>query len=366
MDNNFQEKLFDEDTDSGDDNVHGDVTGTVMRVLVPFPVAKAYDYAVPADMDVALGDYVTVPFAGREVIGVVWGDRSADCKPKKLKSMITGHDMPPMPAVQRTFIDWVSAYTMNAKGAVLKMALSAPAAFKPPKPIPACRIYNNVKLEGFPAKQQAVVDVMRDGDVRRASEIAELAGVGTGVVKTLMGKDILEPVALFNPAPCKKPDAYRNGADLSDEQARVAARLVAHVEDSAFHASLLDGVTGAGKTETYFEAVAAALKADKQVLILLPEIALSNAFLSRFQDRFGCAPALWHSHLSPAKRRDTWRGVAKSLWARFRLRSCPRRRRSRRWRIVGTMMRCIKTARHGTSICICLRAMAGRACRALR
>jgi primosomal protein N' (replication factor Y) len=74
---------------------------------------------------------------------------------------------------------------------------------------------------------------------------------------------------------------------------------------------LMDGVTGAGKTETYFEAVAEALKSDKQVLILLPEIALSNAFLDRFQSRFGCPPALWHSHLTPAQRKRTWRGVAK-------------------------------------------------------
>lgn len=285
-------------------------SGVVMRVLVPYPVAKAYDYAVPNDMSVSAGDYVSVPFSGREVIGVVWGGASPDVKPKKLKSMISRHDMPPMPAVQRSFVDRVSAYTMNAKGAVLKMCLSAPAAFNPPKPMPAYRIYNNVTLEGYPAKQQLVVDVMADGQTRRACEIAELSGAGVGVVKTLMGKDVLEPVALYSAAPCKNPDAYRVGAALSEEQASVAGRLVEHVNGGGFQASLLDGVTGAGKTEVYFEAVAAALKSESQVLILLPEIALSNAFLSRFKDRFGCAPALWHSHLSSAKRRDTWRGVA--------------------------------------------------------
>lgn len=309
MDDNFQEKLFGSDEASPETDVHN---GDVVQVLVPYPVVKAYDYAAPRDVAVEVGAYVTVPFSGREVIGVVWSDApSADVKPKKLKSIIDRHDMPPMPEVQRDFITRVSTYTMSALGAVLKMSLSAPAAFNPPKPIPAYRIYNDVPLEGYPEKQQAVVDLMKDGQVRRAVQITDEVGVSAGVIKTLMGKDVLEPVEIYSAAPCKAPDVYRQGAELSEAQEDAAAALVEHVRSGNFHASLLDGVTGAGKTETYFEAVAEALKSDKQVLILLPEIALSNAFLSRFKERFGCAPALWHSHLSPAKRRDTWRGVAK-------------------------------------------------------
>ena len=74
--------------------------------------------------------------------------------------------------------------------------------------------------------------------------------------------------------------------------------------------TLLDGVTGSGKTEVYFEAVAAALDAGKQVLILLPEIALTQAFLERFQDRFGAKPAEWHSDVPPRMRERVWRQVA--------------------------------------------------------
>jgi len=309
MSDNFQAKLFEEDTGL----TSGAAPDNVMRVLVPYPVGKAYDYAVPDGLSVQQGDYVTVPFSGREIAGVVWGEASADVKPAKLKEMVATHDIAPMPAIHRKFVDWVAQYTMSAKGAVLKMSLSAPAALDPPKPIPAYRLKvlspgeRAIKLS---PKQQAVVDVMKDGQIRRAAEIAEAAGCTAGVVKTLMGKDILEPVALYNPAPCKKPDPYRDGPALSESQNAAASRMVEQVEQGGFHASLLDGVTGAGKTETYFEAVAAALKRDKQVLILLPEIALSNAFLKRFSERFGCAPALWHSNLSPAKRRETWRGVA--------------------------------------------------------
>ena len=75
--------------------------------------------------------------------------------------------------------------------------------------------------------------------------------------------------------------------------------------------SLLDGVTGSGKTEVFFEAVADALRVGRQALILLPEIALTHTFLDRFTRRFGTRPAEWHSDMTPAQRGRVWRGVLK-------------------------------------------------------
>jgi primosomal protein N' (replication factor Y) len=296
-------------------------------ILVPYPVDKAYDYAVPEGMELHEGDYVTVPLSGREVSGVVWGAGTGDVNPAKIKSVLVKHQLSPMPEVQRKFIDWAAHYTMTPLGFVLKMSLSAPDALDPPVPMKGyrlspslraiakqsmdCRVAdasrNDVKLS---EKQWAVVEVLRDGIPRRAAEISELAGVTSGVVKTLASKNILDEVEIHNPAPCRNPDVNRQGATLSDIQDGVADHLRDAVRSGEYSAALLDGVTGAGKTEVYFEAVAEAIKADKQVLILLPEIALSNAFLDRFQSRFGCAPALWHSHLSQGARRNTWRGVA--------------------------------------------------------
>ncbi|MCD8562864.1 MAG: primosomal protein N' [Alphaproteobacteria bacterium] len=221
-----------------------------MAVLVPYPVDKAYDYIVPEGMSLAPGDYVAVPLGGREVQGVVWGEPAGDIKPEKLKSILAKYDMPPLPEVARKFIDWVAHYTMAERGSVLKMSLSAPKALEADK-----RVLKNPPLP-----------------------------------------------------PCMNPDYKRAGPALSPDQRAVADVLMAHKSSKPV---LLDGVTGAGKTETYFEAVAEALKEDKQVLILLPEIALSNAFLDRFESRFGCPPALWHSHLTPAQRKRTWRGVAR-------------------------------------------------------
>src|SRR6202008_3511300 len=78
----------------------------------------------------------------------------------------------------------------------------------------------------------------------------------------------------------------------------------------AFSVTLLDGVTGSGKTEVYFEAVARALEKGRQALIMLPEIALTSQFMNRFAARFGCPPVEWHSALSSAERGRAWRGAA--------------------------------------------------------
>ena len=284
----------------------------VMRVLVPYPVDKAYDYMVPPHISVTEGDYVCVPLGNREIVGVVWGAAAGDVAPAKLKSIISTYDLDPMPKEHRDFIDWVAAYTLSPLGFVLKMALSAPAGLTPPKPAKGYKINEafSVPDKGLSEKRQKVLDVLQDGKARIASEIADLAGCSAAVVKGMADKDMLEEVSLYNPAPCLYPDAEKGNIDLSEDQQSVADELCVDVRAGQYSASLIDGVTGAGKTEVYFEAVAEALKQGKQVVILLPEIALSNAFLERFKKRFGCAPALWHSHLTPAQRRTAWRGVA--------------------------------------------------------
>ncbi|HCQ71673.1 MAG TPA: primosomal protein N' [Rhodospirillaceae bacterium] len=287
----------------------------VRSVLVPYPVDKAYDYGVPEGMDVQDGDYVCVPLGGREVPAVVWGQGAGDVKPEKLKYIIDRYDAAPMRKVHRDFISWAARYCAAPIGSVLKMALSVPAGLEPPAPARGFQLADGVsdaRLEKakLSVQRRAVMDVMADGQIRRASEIAEVAGCSASVVKGLSDKGFLKQVDIFNPVPCKTPN-YKHGAvDLSEDQQDVAERLCEQIGDGGYYCNLLDGVTGAGKTEVYFEAIAKALEQGKQILLLLPEIALSNAFLQRFNDRFGCYPALWHSGLTAAQRRLTWRGVA--------------------------------------------------------
>lgn len=287
-------------------------------VLVPAPVDRAYSYAVPEGMDLAPGDYVTVPLGKREMAGVVWGESTEDVPLKKIKTILTKSSLPPMPEVERRFIDWVADYTMSPLGMVLKMALSVPGALGEGKA--ASRAYRladfaqKAREDGSdqrllknlsPAKRK-VLAVLGGGKALRAAEL----GVSPSVLKGLVEAGLVEAVDVFAEPPCRNPDIDGNKPVLSRDQDAAARHLCKLVQAEEYKAVLLDGVTGAGKTEVYFEAVVEAVRNGRQVLILLPEIALSNAFLERFRKRFGCNPALWHSGLTPAQRRNTWRGVA--------------------------------------------------------
>ncbi len=107
-----------------------------------------------------------------------------------------------------------------------------------------------------------------------------------------------------------EPDLNAGGFTLTKDQQAAAEALRAVVTSRQHKVMLLDGVTGSGKTEVYFEAMAAALASGAQVLLLLPEIALTQSFLSRVENRFGCEPAQWHSDVRPRERERVWRGVA--------------------------------------------------------
>ncbi len=285
---------------------------SIKKVLTPYPVDRAYDYQLPPQMEgTEDGAYVIVPLGTRNVIGVVWGEGGDEkLAASKLKSVVSAYDLPPMTLPHRDFLDWAARYTMSPLGSFLKLSLSVPSALEPPKKIKAFRLKHWDKKGGLSPAAARVMEIASDGLARRASELAREAGCGSGVVKTLAEKGLLEEVSLEEPPPCRRPDFEKQGPVFSKAQDEAASNLAACVGKNAFTATLLDGVTGSGKTEVYFEAVAAALKQDKQVLILLPEIALSNAFLGRFKERFGCAPALWHSSLSDHMRKITWRGVA--------------------------------------------------------
>lgn len=283
---------------------------SIKSVLVPFPVDKAYDYAEPGDAALQTGAYVTVPLGSRMVSAVVWGEGEGSVDPAKLKAITSNYDLPPLPDVHRKFLDWVAQYTMAPLGSVLKLTLSVPGALEPPAPAIGYRLPADIDTNGLTPQRKRVVDVLTGTPPLRAAEIAELAGCTPGVVSGMAKAGLLDSTEIHSAAPCRAPDPQRSGPVLSEGQEYAANALKDKVKAGRFSTSLLDGVTGAGKTEVYFEAVAEALSNNKQILILVPEIALSNAFLERFKDRFGCAPAIWHSSLSPGLRKRTWRGVA--------------------------------------------------------
>jgi len=280
--------------------------------MVPAPVPRAYDYALPEGMDLAVGDYVSVPLGRRDMPGVVWatgaGDPAVD--PRKIKTVLQKFSaVPPMPETHRQFLERVARYTMSDLGAVLKMSLSVPEALLPPKTVPAYTRAATVPQK-LPPQRQKVADLLSDGVPRRAVDIARATGCSAAIVRGMAAAGQIAAASVAAPVPCRMVDLSAGKLDFSPAQREAAEALRSMVVADRFAAVLLDGVTGSGKTEVYFEAVAAALAVGKQALILLPEISLSAQFLERFARRFGVSPALWHSEVPAAQRRLTWQGVA--------------------------------------------------------
>lgn len=223
------------------------------EILLPNHLPHGFDYAAPPDARLSAGDYVTVPFGSREMPGVVWGEgKYAGGGAGKLKEIKAHHGhLPPMSAAMREFIDWVAWYTLSPRGAVLKMSLPLAEALNAPT-----------------SRERG-----------------------------------LAPVLYSPPRP----------VTLTGEQ-RMAANALIEKQKDGFSVTLLDGVTGSGKTEVYFEAIAELLEAAQgdppQILVLLPEISLSVQWLKRFEARFGFPPLPWHSGLPAGRRKHSWRAVA--------------------------------------------------------
>ncbi len=298
-------------------------TGRRLCVLMPLPLAGAYDYLAPEEEaeEIGLGSFVQVPLGPREVIGVVWGEGVGDVDPAKLKPVGARLNAPGLPDNLRAFVDWVAAYTLAPPGAVLRMVMRVPAALQPPTPrfgyrragapldgdvVAAARIPHIRVTEA----RRRVLNALEGGLAMAGPDLAREAGVGGGVIKGLAQAGMLEQVQLPEAARFAVPDARAEGVRLTDDQAVAAAALCDGVAAGRFSVTVLDGVTGSGKTDVYLEAVAQAVAAGRQVLVLLPEIALTPQWFGRFAGRFGVQPAVWHSDLKQTVRRDTWRAVA--------------------------------------------------------
>ncbi|WP_102961216.1 primosomal protein N' [Mangrovicella endophytica] len=278
-------------------------------VLVPLPAERPYSYAVPDGMAVEPGSIVQVPLGPRQVAGVVWDGPGEAVDPKKLRAITQVFDCPPLDVSMRRFIDWVADYTVSPPGLVARMALRAPAAFDPEPWIDGFRLTGD-RPDRMTAARERVLAAAEDAPAWSRSGLAHAAGVSITVVDGLIRHGAFEAVRLPPPPAVAEPDTTYGRADLSPAQAEAAAGLTAAVDAGGFSAVLLEGVTGSGKTEVYFEAVARALEAGRQVLILLPEIALTQGFIDRFHARFGAPPAEWHSDVPPKMRETIWRQVA--------------------------------------------------------
>jgi primosomal protein N' (replication factor Y) len=289
--------------------------GPRVPVLLPVALDQTYDYLLPADLEAPLpGAFVLVPFGPQSRIGIVWdaacGDPGKVVPDKKLKAITAPlSEVPPLPLVSLRFAEWVARYTLAPLGMVVRMMMGAPAVFEPAKPRSGVRRNQEAAdpARMTPARKRAL-DIAADGQIRAKSVLAAEAQCSTGVIDGLVAAGTLIEVAI----PERRfpvPNAAFAKVEFSEAQAE-AAHAMRAAADGEFSVTLLDGVTGSGKTEVYFEAVARTVEKGRQALIMLPEIALTSQFMDRFKARFGCLPVEWHSALSAPERARAWRAAA--------------------------------------------------------
>jgi primosomal protein N' (replication factor Y) len=267
------------------------------------------DYRVPEGMPVGPGSIVVAPLGPRQLLGVAWEEErlpSAEVPDSRLRPLAGVMDVPPIPATLRRLCEWTADYYLAPLASVLRMVLPSSAALDGPRQLTEYRPTGHVPGRLTPQREKALGALEgRQGTIR---ELADHAGVSDTVLRGLVNADALEAVAVDADRPLTCPDPDHAPPSLNEDQHDAAASL-ADAIGKGFDPVLLDGVTGSGKTEVYFEAIAECLRQGKQALVLLPEIALTEPFLKRFEVRFGCAPVAWHSDLRSSQRRRAWRGI---------------------------------------------------------
>ena len=282
----------------------------VASVLIPLPVPEAFDYEVLEGLNLSRGDQVAVPLGPRLVRGVVAEVFETTGSNRRLKAVDSRIDDPSLPPRVVDFVEWAARWTLSPPG---EMAATALKGLRAPRPRPERRVRRVGQRQ--PARvtpaRTGVLEVLGDRAMP-GGELARAANVSSGVIKGLIDEGVLEVIEIVAEAAFDAPDPDHAPATLNADQAAAAEALAQGVADGGFKPFLLDGVTGSGKTEAYLEAIARVLRADPtaRVLILLPEIALTQALIERIAARFGAAPAEWHSGVAPPRRRQVWEAVS--------------------------------------------------------
>jgi primosomal protein N' (replication factor Y) len=286
-------------------------TGDIVKVLIPNVINTGYDYRLTAPADI--GSFVRCSVMNRQYIGVIIGPGDSNLELSKIKPILEVCNLGHMSDADIQWIYKMSEWTLMTPGAVLRLIINVPDAFNPPL-VEQLYVYNfdaNCKMTDA---RQKVADAFQsnDNDAMSINDIVNIAHVGNSVVKTMIKNGILIPTDMRE----KTKDLYdykysdTGKVVLNDEQQNAANVIADAINKNEFSVHLLDGITGSGKTQVYFDSALRAYNMGKSVLLMMPEIALTAQFMSRFEQRFGAPPVVWHSNLTSARRRDIWRGVA--------------------------------------------------------
>ena len=292
----------------GELSLGGASSEAVVDVLAPVAVDTAYSYRAPAGMKLKPGAFVRMPLGARLVTGVAWAVREGEGG-GNLKAVAEVLDQPPLAAPLRGFLDWAARWTLAPRGMLLRMAIRAGETAAPTQPKIGLVATGKPPARMTEARARVLAALAEGGALMAKAALAASAKSSPGVIDGLISDGALRPVELAPEGSAALDPDFRL-ASLNPDQRAAVADLKQRVADQAFSATLLEGVTGSGKTEVYFEAVAEALRQGRQALVLLPEIALTAQFLDRFAARFGARPAEWHSELTERQRQRVWTAAA--------------------------------------------------------
>lgn len=284
----------------------------IYGVLLPLPFDDVFDYS--ADDGLTIGQMVEVSFGREDLVGVIWKiGKSADIALSKIKPIKSVISLPKLSHPLMTFIQKTAQYNLAPVGLVLKMVLGLKSNQLPKQKVTLYGLnIKNENLDGIRITEarKAVFDFLSNGFEAEKEQILTATGVSEAVISAMIKHGFLyKKDVLVNEDADEQIVNLSKHTQLTDEQQDAANILVRKV-NNGFSATLLDGVTGSGKTEVYFEAVAEALALGKQVLVLVPEISLTSQWLKRFEVRFGVTPFIWHSEVGVKDKAKTWKAVA--------------------------------------------------------
>jgi len=283
-------------------------------ILLGLPFNDVFDYR--SDDNLVIGQLVVVSFGREELVGVVWKKgKSAQIEDKKIKPIKAVLNLPKLSDSLIKFIQKTAEYNMAPLGLVLKMVLGQKTNQLPKQKVTLYGLnIKNENLDGIriTESRKAVFDFFDNYEEAEKEEILLQTGVSESVISSMIKNGFLyRKDVLINEDAGEQKINLKKQADLTAEQQTAADVLCCKV-GNGFSATLLDGVTGSGKTEVYFEAVAKALSLNKQVLVLVPEISLTTQWLKRFELRFGVAPYIWHSEVGVKDKALTWKAVVQN------------------------------------------------------
>ncbi|OWU85117.1 primosome assembly protein PriA [Oceanicola sp. 22II-s10i] len=283
--------------------------GELVAVLTTQPLDRTLDYRAPEGGCVP-GAFVQVPLGPRQVLGVVWGPGKGDFDLSKIRPVSRVLNVAPMRTELRDFLEKAGTYTLTPLPAMLRLATRAPGLGDPPGMRTVYRAGDGEPSRMTDARTR-VMDALAEhgGAALTMKEICDAAGTSSSVVKGLVKSGAVVEESAPRDLPFPRLDTGLSGKDLTPDQSAAAGTLAQAVKSGTYGTTLLRGVTGSGKTEVYLEAVAACLSAGRQALVLLPEIALTQEFLSRVEARFGARPAEWHHGVTMTERRRIWKMV---------------------------------------------------------